>query len=154
MMTFQMDAEVKAFVKAHRRLCKHYGNTGLKFTLDGKLVGDLAEIIASKLFELKMCIKRTPGVDCHAPDGRTVQVKATGSSSKGPAFTPGQGRADQLLFLRLDFDKATGSIAYNGPEAPIRRLLPPGFTGTRRVNLAKVLDADKAVDQKDRLHRK
>jgi len=92
-----------------------------------------------------------PGVDCHAPDGRTVQVKATGSPTKGPAFTPGEGRAEHLLFLRLDFASATGSVAYNGPEAPIRRLLPPGFTGTRRANFAKVLEADSAVAQKHRL---
>ncbi|MEJ1961017.1 MAG: hypothetical protein WDO56_05500 [Gammaproteobacteria bacterium] len=154
MTTFQMDPEVKAFVKAHRRLCKHYANTRLKFTLDGKLVGDLAEVIASKLFRLTLCRERTPGVDGHAPDGRSVQVKSTGSSFKGPAFTPGEGRADHLIFLRLDFDRATGAVVYNGPEAPIRRLLPAGFTGTKRANLSKVVAADKEVAMKDRLRRR
>lgn len=153
MTTFQMDQEVKAFVKAHRRLCEHYGKSGLKFTLDGKLVGDLAEVIAAELFGLKLCEKRTAGVDCLARDGRSVQVKATGSFSKGPAFTPGEGRADHFIFLRLDFASATGSIAYNGPEKPIRQLLPVGFTGTKRVSLAKVLEADRAVPQTGRLQR-
>jgi hypothetical protein len=154
MTTFQMDEEVKAFVTAHRRLCKHYENTGLKFTLDGKLVGDLAEVIASKLFGLDLCRKRTPGVDCLAPNGKSVQVKATGSPTKGPAFTPGEGRADHLIFLRLDFDSATGTIGYNGPEAPVRRLLPAGFTGTKRVSLARVLEADRSVPERDRLQRR
>jgi hypothetical protein len=148
-----MDQEVRAFVKAHRRLCDHYGKSGLKFTLDGKLVGDLAEVITADLFGLKLCEIRTAGVDCHARDGRSVQVKATGSSSKGPAFTPGEGRADHLIFLRLDFATATGTVAYNGPEAPIRRLLPARFTGTKRVSLVKVLAADKLVASKDRLRR-
>jgi hypothetical protein len=148
-----MDKEVKAFVAAHRRLCEHYRDSRLKFTLDGKLVGDLAEVIAAELFGLKLCEKRTAGADCHARDGRSVQIKATGSPSKGPAFTPGEGRADHLIFLRLDFANAMGSIAYNGPEIPIRRLLPVGFAGTKRVSLAKVLAADKAVAEKDRLRR-
>jgi len=69
-----MDEEVAVLVKAHRRLCEHYANSGLKFTLDGKLVGDLAEVIAAKLFGLKLCEKRTAGVDGHARDGRSVQV--------------------------------------------------------------------------------
>src|SRR5690606_16604172 len=133
------------FVKAHRRLRQHYENTGLGFTLDGKLVGDLAEVIAAELFGLTLCKRRTAGVDCHAKDGRSVQVKATGLPSKGPAFTPGEGRADHLLFLRLDFDTATGAIAYNGPEEPVRRLLPVGFTGTKRVRLADILEVDASV---------
>jgi hypothetical protein len=153
MTSFKMEKTVKDFVKAHRRLCIHYEKTGLTFTLDGKLVGDLAEAIAAELFGLKLCESRTAGIDCHAKDGRSVQVKSTGLSSKGPAFTPGEGRADHLIFLRLDFEKGTGSIAYNGPEEPIRRLLPVGFTGTKRVRLADVLAADKLVADSIRLPR-
>src|SRR5580698_3602796 len=119
-----MGLAVQDFVKAHRLLRSHYLHTGLTFTLDGKLVGDLAEVIAADLFGLTLCKNRTAGVDCHATDGRSVQVKATGLRSKGPAFTPGEGRADHLIFLRLDFDKAAGTVAYNGPEEPVRRLLP------------------------------
>lgn len=153
MRTFQMEQAVKDFVKAHRLLRQHYKNMGLGFTLDGKLVGDLAEVIAAELFGLALCKRRTAGVDCHAKDGTSVQIKATGLATKGPAFTPGEGRADRLLFLRLDFDNATGTIVYNGPEAPIRRLLPPGFTGTKRVHLADVLAADALVAEPDRLPR-
>jgi hypothetical protein len=152
-MKFQMDEEVRVFVNAHCRLCEHYAASGLKFTLDGKLVGDLAEVIASELFGLKLCVKRTPGVDGHARDGRSVQVKASGSASKGPAFTPGEGRADHLIFLQLDFENASGNVAYNGPEGPIRGLLPMNFTGTKRAQLAAVLAADKLVQPNDRLRR-
>jgi hypothetical protein len=153
MKAFQMAQVVKDFVRAHDRLRMHYQSTGLGFTLDGKLVGDLAEVIAADLFDLTLCKSRTSGVDCHARDGRSVQVKATGLSSKGPAFTPGDGRADHLLFLRLDFATATGTIAYNGPEAPIRRLLPLDFMGTKRASLADVLATDSAVADEDRLQR-
>lgn len=153
MTTFQMAAAVENFLQAHRRLRMHYENPGLGFTLDGKLVGDLAEAIAAELFGLMLCERRTPGVDCHTKDGRSVQVKATGLPSKGPAFTPGEGRADHLIFLRLDFDNAAGTIAYNGPEEPIRRLLPVVFTGTKRVSLAATLAADALVAEAARLPR-
>lgn len=153
MTTFQMSRAVKDFVKAHRRLRKHYEQTGLDFTLDGKLVGDLAEALAADLFGLTLCEKRTAGVDCHTKGGKSVQVKATGLERKGPAFTPGEGRADYLIFLRLNFENGTGTIAYNSPEAPIRQLLPVGFTGTKRVSLVKVLEADKHVSRSDRLRR-
>lgn len=152
MTNFRMEQAVKDFVKAHRRLRTHYEDTGLSFTLDGKLVGDIAEVLAAQLFGLVLCRQRIAGVDCHTTEGKSVQVKATGLSRKGPAFTPGEGRADYLLFLRLDFDNATGTVAYNGPEEPVRRLLPVGFTGTKRVSLARILKADAAVAESDRLH--
>ena len=144
---------VSDFAQAHNRLKLHYETSGLRFTLDGKLVGDLAEVIATELFGLILCKRRTPGVDGHAPDGRSVQVKATGLPSAGPAFTPGEGFADHLIFLRLNFAAATGSVAYNGPEAPIRRYLPPIFTGTKRVRLTNMILADAQVAEIDRLPR-
>lgn len=150
---FRMGSEVKAFVKAHRILCKHHEESGLTFTLDGKLVGDLAEVIAADLFGLILCRDRTAGVDCHTKSGRSVQVKATGLPNKGPAFTPGEGRADHLIFLRLDFDSATGEVAYNGPEELVRRLLKVGFTGTKRVPLRSVRKLDAAVPSRKRLSR-
>jgi hypothetical protein len=35
-------------VNVHCRSCEHYASSVLKFTLDGKLVGDVAEVIAAK----------------------------------------------------------------------------------------------------------
>jgi hypothetical protein len=153
MTTFRMAPVAADFVRAHAGLCHHYAATGLTFTLDGKLVGDLAEVIAAELFGLRLCERRTPGIDGHAADGRSVQVKATGLATKGPAFTPGEGFADHLIFLRLDFSSGSGAVLYNGPEAPIRAHLPSGFTGTKRVPLAKVLAADAALSDADRLRR-
>jgi hypothetical protein len=153
MTSFRMAASVTDFVAAHNRLCGHYADSGLSFTLDGKLVGDLAEVIAVELFGLRFPARRTPGVDAFAPDGRSVQIKATGLPNAGPAFTPGEGYADHLLFLRLDFKNASGTILYNGPEAPIRAFLPVGFRGTKRVRLQSVVAADTKVELADRLQR-
>lgn len=133
--------------KAHGALRRHFASTGLAFTLDGKLVGDIGEAMAAEAFGLTLCKRRTGGVDAHARDGRSVQVKATGKVTGGPAFTPGEGIAEHLLFLRIDFASGTAEVAYNGPEAPIRAFLPSSFSGTKVVPLAKVLGENaKIVD--------
>ena len=144
--------EVKALVTAHRALILSYAATSLRFTLDGRLVGDIAEATAADAFGLKLCEKRTPGADALTLDGRTVQIKASGIG-KGPAFTPGEGRADFLIFLMLDFERALAHVRYNGPEAPVRAELPPGFTGTKRVSMPKILALDATVDHAQRLKR-
>lgn len=140
---------VNDLVRAHSALVKALASTKLRFTLDGRLVGDIAEAVASSAFDLSLCEKRTPGADAFARDRRTVQIKASGIG-KGPAFTPSD-QADHLIFLLIDFDRCKAQVAYNGPEAPVRALLPPLFTGTKRAPLARVLELNSAVNVSDRL---
>lgn len=129
-----------------------YALSNLRFTLDGRLVGDIAEATAADAFGLELCRVRTPGVDAYAEDGRTVQVKASGIG-KGPAFTPGEGRADHLIFVMLDFERTEALVRYNGPESPVRAELPLAFTGSKRVSLSRVLTLDAAVAEEHRLER-
>ena len=141
--------EVCDLVAAHQALVASYAYTGLRFTLDGRLVGDIAEVVAAEAFGLELCQIRKPGVDAHARDGRSVQIKASGSG-KGPAFTPGEGRADHLVFLMINFSRGEAHVRYNGPEAPVRELLPVLVSGTKRVSLPRILalDADLAEAQR------
>ncbi|MDV3457692.1 hypothetical protein RZN05_11905 [Sphingomonas sp. HF-S4] len=143
---------VRALVTAHRALVLSYVATALRFTLDGRLVGDIGEATAASAFGLELCRTRTPGIDALTDDGRTVQIKASGIG-KGPAFSPGEGRADHLIFLMLDFERAEARVRYNGPEAPVRAELPPEFTSTKRVSVPRILTLDAAVDKSDRLKR-
>ncbi|WAP69965.1 DUF6998 domain-containing protein [Jiella pelagia] len=152
-MNIKLPAPVTALYKAHADMCTHFARTGLTFTLDGKLVGDLGEALAAEAFAIKLCEQRIPGVDGHATDGRTVQIKATGKAKTGPAFTPGEGIAQHLIFLRIDFPAGEASVLYNGPEAPVRRLLNMPLAGTQVVRLASVLEEDKKLTEADRLPR-
>lgn len=123
--------------RAQQALTKHYANTGLKFTLDGRLVGDIAEALALEYFELSLPTKRTKGVDALTASGETVQIKASGLKDSGPAFTPGTGIARYLLFFRIDFSLGSATVLYNGLEAPVReKLLPREWTGTKVVKLS------------------
>jgi hypothetical protein len=156
MRTIKLPAAVADFCKSHTVLKTHYADSQLSFTLDGKLVGDIAEATAALAFGLQLCEKRTPGVDAHTrcKARRSVQIKATGLPNKGRSFTPGEGVADHLLFLRINFDAGLAEVAYNGPEAPIRAMLPPGgWTGTKRVSLVRILAADREVPEAHRLIR-
>ena len=147
-----MPEVVRALVEAHRALVASYASTGLRFTLDGRLVGDIAEAIAADVFDLELCTVRTPGVDATTRKGATVQVKSS-AIGKGPAFTPGDGRADYLIFLKLDFELCQARVLYNGPEAPVRAALPEVFNGTKRVSVPRILTLDAEVSQSQRLVR-
>lgn len=143
---------VRALSNAQKALARHYSSTGLKFTLDGRLVGDIAEALALEYFDLMLPEKRTGGVDALTKLGKkTVQVKATGKEKSGPAFTPGEGFADYLLFFRIDFDANTASVAYNGPEAPVRALLPKRWVGTKVIPLADIRELAKEVVNEEAL---
>jgi hypothetical protein len=145
-LVIKLPGVVRDLWKAEQALLRHYSGTGLKFTLDGRLVGDIAEALALEHFDLLLPEKRTGGVDALTRTGRTVQVKATGKEKSGPAFTPGEGFAEYLLFFRINFEANTACVAYNGPEAPIRALLPKGdWTGTKVIGLAGVVQLARKV---------
>ncbi len=151
MLQIELPEAVTKLFNASKALKEHFALTGLTFTLDGKLVGDIGEAIAASAFRLKLCSSRTSGVDAHTGDHRSVQIKATGNAKRGPAFTPGKGTSDYLLFLYIAFDAGFAKIVYNGPEARIRDLLPANFSGTKTVSLKKVVDANESIEDSDRL---
>ncbi|MBR8207531.1 hypothetical protein KDW61_02525 [Burkholderia cenocepacia] len=137
---------------AQRALVNHFATTGLKFTLDGRLVGDIGEAIALEYFAIERPTSRTKGVDAIVSETRqTVQIKTTGQPSAGPAFSRGTAVADLLLFLRLDMLSGTAVVLYNGPEEPIRkRLASSPDAGTVSVRLAAVLEVRRQL-QKEQL---
>lgn len=150
--TFALPPEFLKVYEAHLALKERYfEDTGLKFTLDGRLLGDMGETLAVLHFGIALCNKkfgekRKPGVDGYirldGPDTekRSVQVKATGNTISGPAFSPGKGRAEFLLFFILDFDSGFAQVAYSGPERNIRKHVPEDRSSTYTVELSVVRD--------------
>lgn len=148
---FPLPPAVADLVAARNRLRSHYAAVGLKFTIDGNLIGDLGEAIAAELFGIVLTPGRVAeGIDGHAADGRSVQVKATGTN-RGPAFRLTETKADHLLFFDLDFERETGTVVFNGPESIATSLLPPAFTGQRSLTRQQIRAADARVMSADRL---
>lgn len=145
---------VRKLYRAHQALVRDYGHEDLKFTLDGRLVGDIGEALARELFGLVPTNGRVKGVDSQTPTEETVQVKVTGRRKAGPAYSYGQASAKYLLFFRLDFERNTAEIVYNGPEGPVRKHLPTGnrwSTHTIPLEIIRALAAD--VDRSNQIMR-
>ena len=161
MDTFKLPREIADLVEARNIVRNHYAGklrqqaskVHLKFTLDGNLVGDLGEAIAVELFGIQLVeAKSTEGIDGYADDGRTVQIKATGTG-RGPAFRQTEIRADHLLFFDLDFDRAEGTVVFNGPEHHAVVCLPSTFTGPRALTPRQIREANRQVKPEERLRR-
>jgi len=159
--TFALPPAIAAMVRARNVVRDHYqqvlrgqgSEVELSFTLDGNLIGDIGEALAAELFGIHLVEARsTEGIDGYARDGRTVQVKATGTG-RGPAFRCTQTRADHLLFFDLDLERGTGEIAFNGPEHHVTRNLPREFRNQRMVSRAQIRAADLLVNAEERLER-
>ncbi|WP_370175269.1 DUF6998 domain-containing protein [Sphingobium abikonense] len=158
---FSLPTAIADLLAARNELRSYYGEilrkqgsqVDLRFTLDGNLVGDIGEALAAELFGVRLVeTKSTEGIDGHAPDGRTVQVKATGTKG-GPAFRQTETRADHLLFFCLDFENGTGEVAYNGPEENVTRYLPETFSKQRCVSRPRIRGANEGVADTERLPR-
>ncbi len=78
-MRFELPTQVRPLFEARNALKQRYASVDLHFTLDGNLVGDLGEAVAAELFGLRLTGRSNEGVDGFAPDGRSVQVKASGT---------------------------------------------------------------------------
>lgn len=80
-----------------------------KFTVDGRLVGDIGEIIAELEYDITLDEVSQPAYDGVSSDGKRVQVKATFKDSLTFKGTP-----DYFLGFKLFPDGRYEEI-YNGP---------------------------------------
>ncbi|MCA1749315.1 MAG: hypothetical protein ABR601_01300 [Parasphingopyxis sp.] len=147
---FELPPHIRELVSARNKLKEHYSNYDLRFTFDGNLVGDLGEAVAAEMFALELTGRSNEGVDGYAPDGRSVQIKASGTR-RGPAFRPVDTKADHLLVFHFNYDECSGEIIYNGPEEPVVGLLPDKWTGQRCVSLKRLTALNDSTDDRARL---
>lgn len=158
-MKFPLPPAIAELFAARNKVRAHYGavlkaaeeEVTLDFTFDGNFVGDLAQAIAVEMFGVKLTpAKKLEGIDGFAPDGRSVQIKATGRAL-GPAFRMTKVRADHLLFLNIDFEAESGEVVFNGPEHLVIARMPEEWTGQRSLRMAQMRRLDGEVDDADRL---
>lgn len=80
-----------------------------QFTIDGRLVGDIGEVIAALEYDLVLDAVSQPTHDAVTPDGRRVQIKATFRDQLTFKTVP-----DFYLGFRL-FPDGRHEEIYNGP---------------------------------------
>ena len=149
-MRFRLPEQILRLGDARNELKAHYRDVDLRFTFDGNLVGDLGEAVAADLFGLKLTGRSNEGIDGFALDGRSVQVKASGTE-RGAQFRLVETCADHLLFFHFDYDQCLGEVVYNGPEEPVRQTLPVSWVGQRSVGAATFRRLNKLVSDNARL---
>jgi hypothetical protein len=80
-----------------------------KFTIDGRLVGDIGEAIVQRDYDVKLYDKLVEGYDGETSDGRLVQIKATFKDSLTFTKTP-----DYYLGIKI-YKDGTYIEIFNGP---------------------------------------
>lgn len=106
--------EIKELLTITKKLRENPNYNGRTFTLDGKLVGDIGEVLAAEKYGIKLYPANTPIHDGEEiATGRKVQIKAT---FKGGSYFPMQLEKipDYFLSILINED-GTLEEQYNGP---------------------------------------
>jgi hypothetical protein len=122
-----------------------------RFTLDGRLVGDIGEIAAAELYAIKLAEGQAQLHDATTIDGRRVQIKVTMKEALGFGNVP-----DYYLGLRIS---PAGDIdeIFNGPgsviwEAIKHRKRPKNYLFALPIGFLRRLNEN--VADIDRVRRK
>lgn len=91
------------------RLCAAYPKK--RFTLDGRLVGDIGEVLVEDVYDLELFGDLQKHHDGRCSDGRLVQIKAT---MKESLTFPADHVPDYYLGIKLHADGTFDEI-FNGP---------------------------------------
>lgn len=122
-----------------------------RFTIDGRLVGDIGEVIAELEYDMRVDETSQAGHDGTTSDGRRVQVKATFKDSLTFSSVP-----DYYIGLKLNEDGTFEEI-FNGPGSIIaNRFASRKDIGVKLLSFPnKELRAlSKTVDPADRVARR
>ena len=106
--------EIKQLLDITKKLRDKYIHLNKQFSLDGKLVGDIGEVLAAEKYGLKLLEENAPIHDAkEVASGRMVQIK---SSFKGYCYFPyGEDKIpDYFLSIQMDEDGVITEL-FNGP---------------------------------------
>ena len=82
-----------------------------RFTLDGRLVGDIGEILVAESYDLELSTNLQKHYDAFTSDGRQVQIKATMQQS---LTFPADHVPDYYLGIAIHSDGSFSEV-FNGP---------------------------------------
>ncbi|NKK67320.1 hypothetical protein GFL88_28155 [Rhizobium leguminosarum bv. viciae] len=150
-ISLKLPPVIKDLVAARDRVKEHYNVPGVDFTLDGKLVGDIGEVVASKVYGIVLKPGGGTGIDGTTQSGIDVQIKATGKKG-GAAFRQVDKRASHLIFIDFNFNEEVGVVMYNGPEHLVLNNMPEDWGGKQRtVARGKLKRINAQIPSEDRL---
>jgi hypothetical protein len=109
-----------AYISHLKKTQKAQKKAPMTFALDGRLVGDIGELIAAEMFALDLLGTKSKNVDAETTclPNRKVQIKAT-FKSDGLSIKHGN---DYLIGLQFN-DTGQFRVIYNGPAEPVMSYL-------------------------------
>jgi len=124
-----------------------------KFTLDGRLVGDLGEILVEDAYSLELFKDLKMHHDGETPDGRQVQIKAT---MKNSLTFPVDHIPHYYLGIKIHPD-GTFTEIFNGPGATAWEAVKkrkPTKTNLHSIAVNALKRLDERVQDDDRIPRR
>ena len=120
------------------------------FTLDGRLLGDIGEVLASEVYDVELFRTIQPHHDGITSNKRKVQIKAT---MKDMLSFPADHVPDYYLGIKIDPNGAIETI-YNGPGSIIAKKVCKPIVPKHNfynVSLKTLRELDKTVADQDRI---
>lgn len=121
---------------------------GKKFTIDGRLVGDIGEILAENIYQIKLHEGLKKDYDAVTPDGKEVQIKSTFKDSLGFKNIKGY-----YIGLKIDGQGIPSEI-YNGPAKYIyQEFLHRQGIGDKLLSfpIKRLKEISKNIPQKEKI---
>ena len=106
-MKNQIESALRSILEGIDMLRAHFPEKD--FTMDGRLVGDIGEMLVSQHYDVTLYDKLVPGHDGETSGGRKVQIKATFKERLTFTSVP-----EFYLGIKL-FKDGTFEEIYNGP---------------------------------------
>lgn len=148
--------EIKQLLAITQKLKDKYKHLNKQFSLDGKLVGDIGEVLAAEKYGLKLFEENTQIHDAEElATGRKVQIK---SSFKGYSYFPCGKERIPDYFLSIAINEA-GEITelFNGPGQFIvgnyieARKIKPYKNSYYTLSKGVLVKLNKLVDKNDKI---
>jgi hypothetical protein len=124
-----------------------------RFTLDGRLVGDLGEVLAEVEYDIELYDGLQKHHDAKASDGRQVQIKAT---MKDSLTFPVDHVPDYYLGIKIEHDGTLTEI-FNGPGSVASEAVKnrqPTKTNLHSVHINILKRLNEEVHSRDKIPRR
>mgnify|MGYP001293386380 CR=1 FL=1 len=147
----QIQEAIKQLCKITNKLKNNHKSK--RFTLDGRLVGDLGEVLAEENYEITLFDNIQPLYDAKTHDGKMVQIKAT---FKDKLTFPTGHIPELFLGLKLNENGSFDEI-YNGPGKYIKELISNRKSPYNRLHLLpikKLLEISSKITEREKIKKK
>ena len=150
-MEITIPEAIKQLLQITKQLHTEYPKR--RFTLDGRLVGDIGEVLAEVEYDIELYDGLQKHHDAKASDGRQVQIKAT---MKDSLTFPVDHVPDYYLGIKIEHDGTLTEI-FNGPGSVASEAVKnrqPTKTNLHSVHINTLKRLNEEVHSRDKIPRR